>query len=134
MRVVLDTNVIIAAFASHGLCHLLFESVLSHHEVISSDSLLLEVETSLAKKIRLPKTTTGEIVRFLRRKGIHVIDFTYKGLICRDTDDIKILSVAITGKADWIVTGDQDLLILKHCREIPIVKPRDFWDILRGNS
>ena len=44
MRVVFDSNVLIAAFATHGLCHSLFEICLRSHEIVISDFILSEVE------------------------------------------------------------------------------------------
>ena len=46
--------------------------------------------------------------------------------ICRDPKDDKILELAISGNADCIVTGDDDLLVLNPFREVAIVTPADF--------
>ena len=51
--------------------------------------------------------------------------------MCRDPDDVKVLSLAVDSKADYIVTGDKDLLVLKKYEGIPILNPRSFSDILR---
>jgi predicted nucleic acid-binding protein len=45
---------------------------------------------------------------------------------CRDPDDDKFLEVAMSGGADWIVTGDADLLALHPFEGIAIVTPADF--------
>ena len=47
-------------------------------------------------------------------------------LLDRDPDDDKILACAQQVHADYIVTGDQDLLVLERYVAIPIVTPRDF--------
>ena len=47
---------------------------------------------------------------------------------CRDPKDDKFLSLAVSGKADCIITGDKDLLILHPFREIPILTPAEFLD------
>ena len=52
--------------------------------------------------------------------------------VCRDPDDIKILGLAVASNADYIVTGDKDLLVLKSFQNIPILTPRSFSDILRS--
>ena len=48
--------------------------------------------------------------------------------VCRDRDDDNVLAAALEAKADCIVTGDKDLLILKNFRGIKIISPSDFWE------
>jgi len=50
-----------------------------------------------------------------------------EGKLGRDSDDDNILSCALNGNADLIITGDKDLLILKEFNGIPIFSPGDFW-------
>jgi uncharacterized protein len=47
-------------------------------------------------------------------------------VLCRDPDDDKFLSCAVSANATWIVSGDKDLLTLKAIEGIPIIKPADF--------
>jgi predicted nucleic acid-binding protein len=49
---------------------------------------------------------------------------------CRDRDDDKVLAAAIAGKADLIVTGDEDLLVLGQHHGIRILSPRQFVELL----
>ena len=42
-----------------------------------------------------------------------------------------MLGTAVAGEADCLVTGDDDLLAIKHFRKIPILAPRAFYDLLR---
>lgn len=46
--------------------------------------------------------------------------------ICRDSKDNKFLELAVSGKADFIVTGDNDLLVLNPFRDIEIITVSDF--------
>lgn len=131
MRVVLDTNVLIAAFATHGICHLILESVLTHHELILSPELFREIESVLKRKLKVPNAKRQQIIRFLKDQSILFEDRTISALSCRDPDDLKVLALAIQGNANFLVTGDDDLLILKKVRKIPIISPREFWDRLR---
>lgn len=132
MKVVLDTNVLIAAYATHGLCHLVLEAVLAQHTYATSPALLAEVEEKLVKKIRLPSSRSKEIIRFLKLHSEFQKDQPVSGLECRDKEDLKILSLAVNAQAEALVTGDEDLLVLKEVRGTPILKPRDFWVLLRG--
>jgi len=47
---------------------------------------------------------------------------------CRDQDDNKILHIAKHVHADLIITGDEDLLILKTCEDTRIITPRQFME------
>jgi len=135
VKVVVDTNVVIAAFATHGLCHLVFEAIIAHHQIVLSPFLLQEVSSNLKKKIKLPEERVKEILIFLKRHGSPLVkDRTVEGIKCRDPEDLKILALAVNAKADAIVTGDQDLLVLKTIRATIIVSPREFWDMLRRMS
>lgn len=65
MRIVLDTNVIVAAFATRGLCSKVFEVCLSDHTIVTSGHILSEAKEKLLNKIHLPCNTVIEIVDYL---------------------------------------------------------------------
>ena len=50
--------------------------------------------------------------------------------VCRDKDDNWVLAAALTGRADFVVSGDKDLLILKEFHGIKILSPRQFVELL----
>ena len=52
--------------------------------------------------------------------------------VCRDADDDWILATALAGKADALVTGNKDLLVLERYEGIPILAPRDCLALLRS--
>ena len=51
---------------------------------------------------------------------------SHQTIVCIDADDNKFLELAVSGKAKYIVTGDNDLLCLENYRNIGIVTPADF--------
>lgn len=128
MKVVLDANVFIAAFATRGLCEALFELCLENHEIVLSEPLLLEVGEKLRTKIRLPEPTTEEILHFLRNHSSIVEPADVPAEACRDPDDLMVLGTAKAAGASCLVTGDRDLLLLRAFDEVPIVTPREFWE------
>lgn len=131
MRVILDTNVIIAAFATQGLCHLVFENAIAHHELIQCPFLLEEIQNNLKHKLKLTSGKVKEILAFLKEHSTSCEDLEVQGLHCRDPKDVKVLALAVNSKAEALVTGDQDLLVLKSAANTPILSPREFWNILR---
>ncbi len=133
MRVVLDTNVIVAAFAVRGLCKDVFEYCLQETDIISSHSLLDEIQRILSKKIKLPKSEIESVLAFLREQSTIVAADGMPSLssnLCRDPDDLAVLATAKGGQAQTIVTGDEDLLILREFEGIRILSPREFWNLL----
>ena len=129
MIVVLDTNIIIASFATEGLCHALFELCVDQHEIHICNEILAEVAVNLEKKLKLPLKKIRDITDYL--KDIATLEHPAKltEQICRDkTDDIIL---AESSKADYIITGDDDLLMLQEYKTTPIITPRRFWELLR---
>jgi len=133
MRIVLDANVVIAAFASRGLCESILEFCLGSHDIVLSDNLLGEIRKGLRKKIKLPPPTIQRIISFLRENSTALRPVSLPPDLCRDPDDIKVLGLASAAKADYIVTGDKDLLILEKFAGIPIVTPSTFSDLIHRN-
>ena len=134
MKIVLDANVIIAAFAARGLCESIMEVCLSEHEISLSDDLLDEILRNLRDKIKLPRDVVDNIGALLRGHSNFSIPSPLASDVCRDPDDIKILGLAVATNADYIVTGDKDLLVLKGFEGIPILNPRSFSDILHSSK
>jgi len=134
LKIVLDSNVIIAAFAARGLCHAVFELCIEGHDVILSDPLIDEVKAGLSKKIKLPKSVIGKIVEFLKSNSRIEIPAMVPNNICRDPDDRHVLGLADTSQADYIISGDGDLLALGTFKKTTILSPRKFWEILRSQK
>jgi putative PIN family toxin of toxin-antitoxin system len=134
MKVVLDTNVIIASFAARGLCHAVFELCLDRFEIIISSFLTAEVEKNLLKKLRLPPTLAKEITEFLSENaGTIEIDAIPQGL-CKDRDDARILALAQKSEAAYLITGDKELLAIKKFGSSEILSPRQFWEAVKQSN
>jgi putative PIN family toxin of toxin-antitoxin system len=134
VKIVLDANVVIAAFASRGLCESVMELCLHSHEIVLSEELLEEIVRNLRQKIKLPGNIVEDISKLLREQASMVSSVPLAAEVCRDPDDVKILGLAVAANADYIVTGDKDLLVLKKFQGVPIVTPRLFSDIIHGEK
>jgi uncharacterized protein len=135
VRVFLDTNVLVAAFATRGLCADLLRAVLAEHELLSSVTVVEELTRTLVEKIRVPKPTVDEIAAFLRASA--AFPDTAGGpppVAVRDPDDAVILSDALALRADVLVTGDRDLLEAGQVPGTRILDPRGFWELARGKA
>ena len=133
MRVFLDTNVLVSAFATRGLCADLFRHVLAEHELLVGEVVLDEFVPVLRKKLKLPVATIDEIGSFLRQYEVIPKPAAPSDIPVRDPDDRWVLSSAIAGHAEVLVTGDQDLLVVANDAPLLIVSPRAFWTLMRTN-
>jgi putative PIN family toxin of toxin-antitoxin system len=127
MRLVLDANVLIAAFVARGVCAELLEHCVREHVPVTSEALLEEVHRNLIGRIRVSVLQADQTIRLLRTRLERVEPVALGARVCRDADDDMVLGTAIADRCDAIVTGDQDLLVLGSYRDIAIVSPRDFW-------
>ena len=133
MRVVLDTNVIIAAFIGKGLCSSVFQICLVKCDIVLSEYILREVKKNLLFKFNLPNEMVEEIIRFLRASSKVVNPALVDDYICEDRSDIPVVGTAVSGNDDFLITGDKELLKLGRYGPITIISPRDFWDKVMGN-
>lgn len=129
IRAVLDTNLFVSGlFALHGTIARLQQLWVSgSFELVVSEEILQEIEEtirkpSIQKELFLKPEEIGEIVSLIREKAFVVTKDLYKtDKITADPDDNKFLACALESKANYIVSGDNHLLSLKHFQGIQIV-------------
>jgi|YNPBryBLVA2012_1023415.scaffolds.fasta_scaffold00408_1 putative PIN family toxin of toxin-antitoxin system len=126
MRVVLDTNVLIAAFIARGICSAVLEHCVRQHTLVTSDFILNEFREHLIRKFKYSEEEVEEAARLLRLRMEVVTPVELGTTVCRDPDDDTVLGTAIAGNAACIVTGDNDLLIIQQFRKVDIVRPAEF--------
>jgi uncharacterized protein len=132
VKVYLDTNVVVSAFATRGLCADVLHVVLAEHQLVVGEALLTEVRRVLRQKIGLPANAVAEIEALLRQQSVVVRAAPPLNIRIRDRDDLPILAEAAAGGVDVLVTGDGDLLDIAPRAPVPIVTPRGLWEILRA--
>ncbi|HSM92246.1 MAG TPA: putative toxin-antitoxin system toxin component, PIN family [Anaeromyxobacteraceae bacterium] len=128
MRVVLDSDVLLAAFGTHGLCEALLAECLEGHVLVCSDHILQELERYLGGKFRVPAGEVTEIVRFVRAHCELAEPSDEPAGACPDPDDLPVLGTAVAGSADLLATGDAALLAMKDYKGIPIVTVRSCYE------
>lgn len=130
MRVVLDTNVLMSAFGTRGLCEVVYEVCLADHDLITSDHILKEMQKHLVGKFKMTQPRVREVVALVREQAKVVKPASISKTVCRDVDDLPVLGTLLAGEADCLVTGDRDLLDLDSFEGKPILSPRAFYDTL----
>ena len=131
MRILLDTNVLIAAFATRGFCLDILQIVLAEHRLLAGETILEELERILADKLRMPEAEVCEVVGFVRDHAEVVAPPAPAAWPKGDPDDRWIVAAALAGSADVVVTGDKDLLDAGPVTGLRIVSPRGLWEFLR---
>ena len=134
MRVSLDTNVLVSAFTTRGICADVLAVVLQEHQLVLGEKVLGELARVLREKMRMPEDSVVEADAFLRQEAAvstmgHALDAPV-----RDPDDLEVLADAVEGLADVLVTGDRDLLDVANQLPVEVLSPRGFWEKLSGAS
>lgn len=127
MKLVLDTNVLLAAVLAPGLCRELVRKHIHAHELYCSPGLLEEFADQLRHKLEVEPDLVPLFVAYRQRVSL-VVAVPLSTPVCRDPDDDLVLATALSGQADVIISGDKDLLVLKVHQGIPILSPRQFLE------
>lgn len=132
MKIFADTNVLVSAFSARGLCADLLEIILADHQLITGEIVLNELERVLLKILNVPQKKVAQTLLFLRKHQIEPIPDKPSEVKVRDEDDRWVLESALKAKADILVTGDKDLLVISnHVPQLKIITPRSFWELLK---
>lgn len=141
MRVVLDTNIIISAYlvALGAPARILAAWRAGRFELIVSPALLAEYERSLnhVRVRRRHGLTPAQIARDVaafREFGILVEPITVPRVVFQDPDDDQVLTCAVAGEADYLVSGDSDLLSLRTYEGIRTLSPAGFAVLLQDEG
>ena len=128
MRLVLDTNIVIAALLWHGPPRQLLNQIIdrSDIELYSSSLLLSELSEVLsrprfAQRINVAGLTVKALLADYADLVANVVPIPLSERVSRDPDDDEVLACAISANADAIISGDQDLITLKIFQGIPIL-------------
>jgi putative PIN family toxin of toxin-antitoxin system len=132
MRVVLDTNTIISGLFWGGVPWQVYSAAFAeHYTLLTTDDLLNELMIVLnrpkfVQSLAIFKRTAEDIVSEYRQVAEFVIPAEIPSDVIRDPKDRAVLACAVGGKADFIVSGDKDLLILRTYENIRILNAAQF--------
>lgn len=131
MRVFLDTNVLIAAFATRGLCADVMRLVLTEHQLVVGETVIEELQRVLAEKLSIPPERVEAITAFVRRRAAVIQPGQPAPWPERDPDDQWVVAAAVEGRVVVLVTGDRDLQEPGTDLPFQVLSPRGFWEALR---
>ena len=93
-----------------------------------------KVAEKLVTKIHLPQSIVEEILQFLKEHVQIVKPEMIEPFILKDKKDIPIIGTALSGNAQFLITGDKELLSLREYRNIEILSSREFWERLKNKK
>lgn len=140
MKLLLDTNVLVSALVWGGTPYsLLKQGSVPPHQIYTSPELLDELRQTLAyPKLTLQMNKRGlSAIELFDQLSLIVYSLRSQALlqpVCRDPDDDAVLACAKTAQVNLIVSGDQDLLVLKQFEGIPIVTAAQALALLNPNQ
>ncbi|MFE4108400.1 putative toxin-antitoxin system toxin component, PIN family [Almyronema epifaneia] len=137
LRCVLDTNVWVSALLlKNSLPFRVVERTLAAGIVLRSAATALELMQVLSRKKFDKYVTAAERQIFLSKFLLEseLVEIQEAIAVCRDPKDNKFLELGVNGRADFIVTGDEDLLCLHPFRNIQIVIPQAFLLLTDGEG
>ena len=130
MRIFLDTNVLASAFGSRGMCADLLRLIVLEHELVTGEVVLKELRQVLGKKFGLPVSAVEGIDHFLREYPVESTPRQLPELALSDRNDLRVVATAIAARAEFLVTGDKEMLALKtRLTGLRIVSPREIWTV-----
>lgn len=131
MRIFLDTNVLISALTTRGLCWDLLELTSIEHQLLTSKVVLQELARVLAGKFKIPQAAITASLRYIRALAEVAPESQDIDPVVPDPDDIPIIACALAAKAQVFITGDKVLLDMQSIAGMSIISPREFWEQLR---
>jgi putative PIN family toxin of toxin-antitoxin system len=128
MRIFLDANILVSGIVFHGNEHTLLTKRNRNITFITSEDVVEETKKVLMQKFPEDAKLIDIFLQLLNLTIIKRELYIHKIQDCttvRDKKDKHILVVSVAGKADYIVSGDVDLLSLKIHKNIPIIKAKE---------
>jgi uncharacterized protein len=128
MRVVVDTNVFVSAALKESSWP---GSVVRWIDEFGGLLKTPSIEQEVFRVLQRPRLAADVVPLFAARlhrifAAAELVTITERVTGCRDPKDDKFLELAVNGRADLIVSGDADLLVLDVFRGIPILTPAAF--------
>lgn len=134
MRVLLDTNVIVSAATTRGLCADVFRAVLSDHDLVTCRKVLDEVQRILRSKFSVAAELVSEYIELIAQDSIMAEPKTRPEVAFKDKDDVEIIAAAIAAGVHILVTGDAEMQRIKLVQGVRVLSPRAFWEKLKAQQ
>jgi putative PIN family toxin of toxin-antitoxin system len=133
MKAVLDTNIIISALFWGGAPRRIVDLAAERRfQAVTCPELLQELAAVLSDDFGVPRERVAMVVRDVVSYSEVTIIASPATVPLRDPNDYPVVACAIGAGADFIITGDHDLLSLKETHGVRVVSPRTFLGLQEG--
>lgn len=129
MKILFDTNVLVAAFIRGGSSYDVIEQAIHEQEIYYTTFIIAEFRRVFKNKFHYPGSIINEFVIFIKKFFIKGITADVIENICRDPEDDQVLADGVINGVNVIITGDKDLLDLKTHKGIRIIHPNEYWNL-----
>lgn len=129
LRVILDTNLLISrALTPSSLTASAVRLIVDHCDLLASQATMDEFSQTLARVQSKGYVKQDEALMLITayKEMVEWVPIIERVQRCRDPKDDKFLELALNGQADYIITGDKDLLVLHPFRDTEILTAKDF--------
>lgn len=137
MRIVLDTNILISAFIYGGTPQRVLETCIRknniqtfHSEIIIRECLRSIQKLHLRHAVKKANITKEDFKKYFHHTSNHIIIQNQHPYPIRDSNDNHILALAEEINANYIITGDKDLLVLEELNNTKILSAKEFLEEL----
>src|SRR5690606_7015799 len=138
----IDTNLVLSAFLWGGVPAEVFDTILDDRAILVSSEFLVEgpritlSRRKFEKKFKAANLTPEKVVNRYLQFAELVQPVELDSSVIRDPKDVPLLACTVGGEADYLISGDNDLLVLESFQSIPIIKASAFLDLLNmsGNE
>ena len=136
MKIVIDTNIYVSSFFWKGNPRKVFDRVTNGiDELLITDDIINEIKSVMLKnKFNLEISKIEDYVNIIKNFSVNILHDNILENISRDIDDNKILKCGLEGNADYIITGDNDLLVLEVYKGIKIINPKEYLEIVKNTN
>lgn len=133
IKLIIDTNLWVSYLINRlkgNLSHILLDQ---RFDIITSTQLSHELEETLNNKDLSKYIQENTRIEFLKSFSLATIETNVNSdvKVCRDPKDDFLLSLALDAKADYLITGDKDLLVLVRFNRTSIISLREFSGIFK---
>jgi putative PIN family toxin of toxin-antitoxin system len=131
LQFVIDTNVLVSSILiKKSSSDFVLKKARSLGILLFSEATFQELQTTLSRSKfdRYVSLQVRSEFIFRLRLESELVEIVERVDLCRDEKDNKFLEVAINGKAEYLITGDNDLLVLRPFQDVKIMTINEFLD------
>ena len=134
MKVVVDANIFVSAFYWGGVPQLILDRIIKGiDELYITNEILNEIAGVMSRpKFKTGPDTIDRYIRTIEKTGKKIFITGEVTGVCRDKDDDDKIECGIKSMADFIITGDEDLLVLRNYKNVKIISPREYLETMNS--